>query len=156
RACAVRGCRQHAPEGRPSPRDCFAALARLRAQQGAPELVIEVHETAVMEVQRMRDLAMILRKRRFKRGALELHMPEAELEYDNEGRVSGAHFAEHDISHQVIEEFMLAANQAVATWLDDQELAFLHRIHAPPDRRKLTQQPLPPRASRFDLPQASR
>ena len=46
--------------------------------------------------------------------ALELTMPEAVLEYDADGRVSGAHFAVNDLSHQIIEEFMLAANEAVA------------------------------------------
>src|SRR5262249_22998384 len=63
---------------------------------------------------RMRDLAMLLRRRRLKRGALELNMPEVELEYDEQGRVAGGHFRKHDVSHQVIEEFMLAANEAVA------------------------------------------
>jgi len=86
---------------------------------------------------RMRDLAMILRKRRLKRGALELVMPEAELEYDDEGRVTGAHFARHDVSHQVVEEFMLAANEAVAEQLDDLKVAFLRRVHPAPEPTKL-------------------
>ena len=47
-------------------------------------------------LKRMRDLAMLLRKKRFKRGALELTMPEAVLEYDRDGRVSGAHFGTYD------------------------------------------------------------
>jgi ribonuclease R len=86
---------------------------------------------------RMRDLAMILRKRRLKRGALELEMPEAELEYDDEGRVSGAHFVKHDVSHQVIEEFMLAANEAVAEQFADLEVPFLRRVHPAPEPNKL-------------------
>src|SRR5262249_32613704 len=80
-----------------------------RADQG-PAVDPDVHALLV----RMRELAMILRKRRLRRGALELNMPEVELEYDDQGRVSGGHFARHDVSHQVIEEFMLAANEAVA------------------------------------------
>jgi ribonuclease R len=86
---------------------------------------------------RMRDLAMILRKRRVKRGALELNMPEAELEYDEQGRVTGAHFAKHDVSHQIIEEFMLAANEAVAEHLAGLGVGFLRRIHPAPDPNKL-------------------
>src|SRR5262245_27768234 len=86
---------------------------------------------------RMRDLAMILRKRRIKRGALELSMPEAELEYDEQGRVSGAHFAKHDVSHQVIEEFMLAANEAVAEQLTSLGVSFLRRVHPAPEPNKL-------------------
>ncbi len=86
---------------------------------------------------RMRDLAMILRQRRVKRGALELSMPEIELEYDDQGRVAGAHFAKHDVSHQIIEEFMLSANEAVATHLDGLGVPFLRRVHPAPDPAKL-------------------
>jgi ribonuclease R len=85
----------------------------------------------------MRDFAMVLRKRRLKRGALELVMPEAELEYDDKGRISGAHFAKHDISHQIIEEFMLAANEAVAEHFAELDAAFLRRIHPAPEETKL-------------------
>jgi ribonuclease R len=86
---------------------------------------------------RMRELAMILRRRRRQRGALELSMPEAELEYDKEGRVTGGHFASHDVSHQIIEEFMLAANESVAEHLDRLGVAFLRRVHPAPDPFRL-------------------
>jgi ribonuclease R len=86
---------------------------------------------------RMRELAMVLRKRRLKRGALELNMPEAELEYDDRGRLCGAHFVKHDVSHQIIEEFMLAANEAVAEKLADLRIPFLRRIHPAPEPNKL-------------------
>jgi ribonuclease R len=86
---------------------------------------------------RMRDLALLLRKKRFKRGALELTMPEAVLEYDDLGRISGAHFAEHNLSHQIVEEFMLAANEAVAEHLSLQEIPFLRRVHPAPNEEKL-------------------
>lgn len=85
----------------------------------------------------MRDLAMILRRRRIKRGALELEMPEAELEYDDEGRVVGAHYRKHDVSHQIIEEFMLAANETVARHFADLEVPILRRVHPPPLPSKL-------------------
>src|SRR5262249_343705 len=88
-------------------------------------------------LQRMRDLAMVLRKRRFKRGALEMTMPEPVLEYDPDGRVTGAHFGEHDVSHQIIEEFMLAANEAVAGHLTEHEIPFLRRVHPAPEPEKL-------------------
>jgi ribonuclease R len=85
----------------------------------------------------MRELALILRERRRQRGALELVMPETELEYDEEGRVVGGHFRQHDVSHQVIEEFMLAANEAVAEHLSDLRVPFLRRVHPAPDPFKL-------------------
>lgn len=84
----------------------------------------------------MFELAMTLRKRRFERGALELSMPEVEIDLDKEGRVCGAHTSENTESHQVIEEFMLAANIAVAQRLADAGLLFLRRIHGSPDPRK--------------------
>ena len=88
---------------------------------------------------RMHKLAMKMRKARFKGGALSMDMPEIKLDLDKSGKVKGAHRVEHTESHQIIEEFMLAGNQAVATWLDDLKLNYLHRIHPPPERRKLRQ-----------------
>jgi ribonuclease R len=88
---------------------------------------------------RMHGLAMMLRRRRRERGGLELDLPEVKIQLDKGGKVRGAHLVTHTESHQIIEEFMLAANQAVALWLDDQRIEFLHRIHPPPDRRKLRQ-----------------
>ncbi len=86
---------------------------------------------------RMHELAMILRRRRLDGGAIELTLPEIKIELDKNGRVSGAHVTENTESHQIIEEFMLAANQAVAEYLNERELNFLRRVHAPPDPRKL-------------------
>ncbi len=101
----------------------------------------EPHEGTAPEVvaqlSRMLELAMILRKRRFQRGALELTMPEIQIDLGAQGEVTGAHLASHDESHQVIEEFMLAANEAVATFLSGKDVAFLRRGHADPEPRKL-------------------
>ena len=86
---------------------------------------------------RMHKLSRILRRRRMQRGSLELALPEVKLQIDKHGRVSGAIRVEHTESHQMIEEFMLAANEAVATKLQDMELHFLRRIHESPEPRKL-------------------
>lgn len=88
-------------------------------------------------LKRMRDLAVLLRKKRSKRGSLELSMPEAVLDYDANGRVSGAHFATHDMSHQLVEAFMLAANEAVAEHFAHNEIPFLRRVHPAPNEEKL-------------------
>ena len=87
----------------------------------------------------MRDLARILRQRRLLRGSLELNMPEVKVDLDRSGRVSGAHLVAHTESHQIIEEFMLAANEAVAGLLAAAGAGFLRRIHPSPDLRKLRQ-----------------
>lgn len=86
---------------------------------------------------RMHTLAMILRRRRLARGALELTMPEVKVDLDADGRVVGAHVQPNTVSHQIIEEFMLAANEAVAETLRDRGLFFLRRIHASPSPQKL-------------------
>lgn len=103
-----------------------------------PESRVEAWGTPICELlKEMHVLAMKMRKARFKGGALSMDMPDIKLDLDKSGKVRGAHRVEHTESHQIIEEFMLAANQAVSTWLDDLELNHLHRIHPSPDRRKL-------------------
>jgi ribonuclease R len=86
---------------------------------------------------RMHTLAMTLRKRRMERGSLELNMPEVKVELDKQGRVTGARVAENTESHQMIEEFMLAANEAVAEAFRDRGLDFLRRVHASPSPQKI-------------------
>ena len=88
-------------------------------------------------VRDMHSLAMQLRSLRKVNGSIELTLPEVKVDLDKLGKVKGAHVVHHTQSHQVIEEFMLAANQAVAYWLDSLKLPFLRRAHAPPDRLKI-------------------
>lgn len=85
----------------------------------------------------MHTLAMRLRERRFDAGSLELSMPEVRIDIGDDGKMSGAHVEQNTESHQMIEEFMLAANIAVATLLEDAGLIFLRRVHPDPDPRKL-------------------
>jgi ribonuclease R len=85
----------------------------------------------------MHELAMSLRKRRLDRGAIELTLPEVKIDLDDEGKVAGAHLVENTESHQIIEEFMLAANEAVARILASAGFHVLRRIHEQPDLRKL-------------------
>lgn len=85
----------------------------------------------------MYELAMILRKRRFEQGALQMGIPEVEIDFDRNGAVIGAHERHHDESHEIIEEFMLAANIAVARMLDARRVPFLRRIHGDPDVLKM-------------------
>ena len=101
------------------------------------ELATSLYPEVREMVARMLELAMLLRARRFKRGALELNMPEVEIDLGDVGEVVGAHLASHDVSHQIIEEFMLAANEAVASHLTDAKVGFLRRAHPDPEPRKL-------------------
>lgn len=88
-------------------------------------------------VANMHKLAMTMRKRRMARGSIDLILPDVAIDLDKEGKVSGAHVEEYTESHQVIEEFMLAANEAVAQKLADLDLNLLRRVHEPPSEMKL-------------------
>jgi ribonuclease R len=113
--------------------DVLPILAGKKSPRGNEPINDEVRRL----LGRMYDLAMILRRRRLEHGALNLDLPEVKLEFDDDGNVAGAHKAIHDESHQIIEEFMLAANIAVARELHYRDWPFLRRVHAPPDDRKL-------------------
>jgi ribonuclease R len=83
------------------------------------------------------DLAQRIRGLRFKAGALELDFPEMKIRLDDHGRVARIEKIENDISHQLIEEYMLLANEAVAARLLQLNRAAVHRVHEPPDARRL-------------------
>ena len=86
---------------------------------------------------KMHELAMTLRKKRFAAGALQMGVPEVEIDFDDDGNVTGAHERHHDESHEIIEEFMLAANIAVAQILASRDIPFLRRVHGTPDELRL-------------------
>ncbi|MDG3007001.1 ribonuclease R [Paludisphaera mucosa] len=129
------------------------AYAVMRDPQGVHE---GVSPEVVKMVVEMLELAMILRRRRFARGALELSLPEVEIELDDLGKVSGAHLAVNDESHQVIEDFMLAANEAAASHLTENHAGFLRRVHPDPEPTKLAEFAEFARSLEFqiDLPQS--
>lgn len=108
-------------------------IINLQSTEKSPRVTVKVRKLLCD----MHELAMTLRRRRFEHGSLDLNIPEVKLDFDKDGRVIGAHEADHDESHQMIEEFMLAANIAVATKLNDLETPFLRRVHAEPDSLKL-------------------
>lgn len=82
-------------------------------------------------------LASLLRRRRMEQGSLDLDFPEVEVLLDSEGIPRKLRLVEHDASHQLIEEFMLAANEAVAEHTRHRQAASIYRIHEDPDPAKL-------------------
>ena len=86
---------------------------------------------------KMHELSMMLRKKRFANGALQMGIPEVEIDFDDDGNVTGAHERHHDESHEIIEEFMLAANIAVAQILTARDIPYLRRAHGNPDELRL-------------------
>jgi ribonuclease R len=100
--------------------------------------VASSHYAALAERFRdMRDLALILNRRRTRRGSMDFDLPERVLTFDAEGRMTGIVRSERNIAHRLIEEFMLAANQAVATYLELRGIPSLHRVHEKPDPKKV-------------------
>ena len=82
-------------------------------------------------------LAQKIRRLRFKAGSLDLDFPEMKIRLDEHGKISSIERVENDISHQLIEEYMLLANEAVAGKLMSQNTPAIYRIHEPPDERRL-------------------
>ncbi|MDR1486154.1 MAG: ribonuclease R [Planctomycetaceae bacterium] len=90
------------------------------------ELLNELHE-----------FTLLLRRRRFERGSLELDIPETKIELDDNGIVIDAKIYPYYDSNRLIEECMLAANEAVAEFIYARHILFLRRIHSGPSVRKL-------------------
>lgn len=104
------------------------ALAILEHPPGDPleQMLHQAHE-----------LAQRIRRARFKAGALALDFPEMKIRLDAHGRVARIERKANDVSHQLIEEFMLLANEAVAARLLALRRPAVYRVHEPPDEARL-------------------
>ncbi len=91
----------------------------------------------VEDFRRMKELALLLNKLRHARGSIDFDLPEPIIEFDESGRMQSIVRSERNIAHRLIEEFMLAANEAVAQYLEKRGIASLHRVHEKPDPKKV-------------------
>ena len=85
----------------------------------------------------MRGLALLLNARREDDGSIDFDLPEPVIEFDEQQRMTNIGRSERNIAHRIIEEFMLAANRAVAHYLISRGIKALHRVHEKPDIRKV-------------------
>ncbi len=85
----------------------------------------------------MQELALILIRMREKRGAIDFNLPESIFEFDDEGRIAGVIKAERNIAHRIIEEFMLLANETVATHFSRLGIPSIYRIHEEPQPQRV-------------------
>jgi ribonuclease R len=85
----------------------------------------------------MKELALLLNARRNERGSIDFDLPEPVIEFDEKQRMTNITRSERNIAHRLIEEFMLAANRAVASYLLKRGIASLHRVHEKPEARKV-------------------
>src|SRR5277367_6460216 len=104
--------------------------------EGDPEASLR-YEGQAGHFRRMRDLALLMNKCRYSRGSIDFDLPERVIEFDAQGRMTGILRSERNIANRIIEEFMLAANESVARYLDRRGIVSLHRVHEKPDPKKV-------------------
>jgi ribonuclease R len=85
----------------------------------------------------MKELALLLNKRRNEHGSIDFDLPEQVIEFDDQQRMVSIGRSVRNIAHRLIEEFMLAANRAVDSYLQQRGINSLHRVHEKPDARKV-------------------
>jgi ribonuclease R len=85
----------------------------------------------------MKELALLLNARRNEHGSIDFDLPERVIEFDDQQKMINIGRSERNIAHRLIEEFMLAANRAVAHYLLSRGIPALHRVHEKPDARKV-------------------
>jgi ribonuclease R len=90
----------------------------------------------VPHFQAMERLAHLLNKKRERRGSIDFDLPEPSIEFDEQGAMRGVTRATRNWAHRLIEEFMLAANESVASWLSEHAPA-IYRIHEKPDPKRI-------------------
>src|SRR5438034_5806464 len=85
----------------------------------------------------MRELAMILNRKRERRGSIDFDLPEPVIEFDENGLMKSITRSERNIANRIIEEFMLSANESVAAYLENKRVGSLYRIHEKPDAKRV-------------------
>ncbi len=104
--------------------------------EGDPEMTRR-YASLASRFRDMKELALLLNASRNERGSIDFDLPEPVIEFDDEQRMTNITRSERNIAHRLIEEFMLAANRAVAAYLLRRGIESLHRVHEKPDARKV-------------------
>ena len=103
-----------------------------------PETMAQ-HRELVPMFELMGELFKVLNDRRHRRGSVDFDLPEAEVVLNEEGFIEDIVASERNVAHRLIEEFMLLANETVASHLESRGMPALYRIHEPPDPLKVLQ-----------------
>ena len=99
--------------------------------------VMKRYEPYIQDFKLMEELALILKKKRMEQGYLNLDIPESKIDLDIDGRVTNISKYETSFANEIIEQFMLSANETIAEkffWLD---APFIYRVHEEPDLEKV-------------------
>jgi len=113
----------------------YTSVRKILIDEDAPER--EKYDYLLHDFDLMAELTNILRQRRMNRGSLDFDLPEPEILLDMQGRPEAILRAERNFAHLLIEEFMIAANEAVAEHLEHLGVPSLYRIHEEPDPAKV-------------------
>lgn len=97
----------------------------------------ERYAPLVASFELMRDLALILNRKRQRRGSIDFDLPEPVIEFDELGLMKSIARSERNVAHRLIEEFMLSANECVAHHLESNRTASLYRVHEKPDAKRV-------------------
>ena len=101
------------------------------------ELVINHYKPYIQEFKNMEELAIILKNKRMEQGYLNLDIPESKINLDIDGKVTSVGKYETSFANEIIEQFMLSANETIAEkfyWL---QAPFIYRVHEKPDIEKI-------------------
>ena len=104
---------------------------------GSNDKILEKYKPYIQEFKNMEELAIILKNRRIENGYLNLDIPESKIDLDIDGKVTNIIKYERTFAHEIIEQFMLTANETIAEkffWLD---APFIYRVHEKPDLEKI-------------------
>ncbi len=128
-------------DGRVISTKCYAAVIHSQWRFTYREALAVLQRKPVTDIERMlhaaNELAQRIRRLRFKAGSLDLDFPENKIRLDEQGKILRIERVENDISHQLIEECMLLANEAVAAELMARNVKSIYRVHEEPDERRL-------------------
>jgi ribonuclease R len=91
----------------------------------------------VQNFELMRELEMVLNRKRERRGSIDFDLPEPVIEFDEFGLMKSVTRSERNIAHRIIEEFMLSANECVAEYMEKKGVPSLYRIHEKPDAKRV-------------------
>jgi ribonuclease R len=120
---------------RSSARLTYTAVKKILSDND-PQLT-DTYSALLEDLKLMETLALCLMEKRKKRGSIDFDLPEPEIILDLQGETLAIIRAERNLAHRIIEEFMLAANEAVASFIEARNIPSLYRVHEPPDPLKI-------------------
>ena len=143
RLCVVADMRV-GPQGEPAGAEFYPAVMRSAARCTYTEVArmldgepVSHREFLRPDFERMGELQQVLTAMRRRRGAMDFDLPESKIVLGESGDVLAIERRPRNRAHRLVEEFMLAANEAVARWFGEQDLPTIYRVHGLPDEDKL-------------------